>query len=348
MIFGYPIPNNTNNWLHICLYNMINSIHTAIDSGATPSDWPDIIPSAHRSDLLGYTGIRDRLDNYKKAIIKLSSKTRNKILKCLYEENQIESLLSCASTCDKITDLPKIIQEPIIDLFSFSFKKLTDLGIRDIHYKCIHDKLENDVCPFCGCEFFSAPGAPREDLDHYLARKIYPFAAANLFNLPPMGMVCNEKYKLAQNLLEDVSGNRRVAFYPYKEHSTEISLLNSTPLPSSGILFEWKIDFIPDSPECQTWDDVFKIKERYRRDILDKKSLIWLNLFKKWHKEKFHLESISSSLVVKSLETYLDSMPYYDLTGRAFLCPLFFRALLHNCANNDTRLLLFMCDLLNQ
>ena len=86
------------------------------------------------------------------------------------------------------------------------------------------------MCPFCGCEYFDAPGAPREDLDHYLPKSLYPFAAANLRNLVPMGMKCNERYKLAQDILRDAAGVRRRSFDPYAERQIKVILDNSVPL----------------------------------------------------------------------------------------------------------------------
>ncbi|MCK7494405.1 MAG: hypothetical protein MZW92_26920 [Comamonadaceae bacterium] len=57
---------------------------------------------------------------------------------------------------------------------------LTKIGIRDRRYQAIYKSAMYHMCPFCGCEYFDAPGAPREDLDHYLAKSRYPFAAVNL------------------------------------------------------------------------------------------------------------------------------------------------------------------------
>ena len=85
------------------------------------------------------------------------------------------------------------------------------------------------MCPFCALEYFDAPGAPREDLDHYLAVSRYPFAAANLRNLTPMGMKCNERHKGDGDILRDEAGNRRQSFDPYVERELQVSVLNSIP-----------------------------------------------------------------------------------------------------------------------
>ena len=119
------------------------------------------------------------------------------VLACLVQQNRIADLAICATDCEILSDLPKAIQAPVAEPCNFAFELLTGLGVRDRHYRAIYTTVPYHVCPFCGCEYFDAPGAPREDLDHYLPRNLYPFAAANLRNLVPMGMKCNERYKLA-------------------------------------------------------------------------------------------------------------------------------------------------------
>jgi hypothetical protein len=132
----------------------------------------------------------------------------------MVQQNAIADLVSCASDCECLAELPTTIQAPAKNLFLFGFSLLTDLGVRDLHYSAIYNATSYHLCPFCGLEYFDAPGAPREDLDHYLASSRYAFAAANLRNLSPMGMKCNERYKLAGDILRDATGNRRRSFDP--------------------------------------------------------------------------------------------------------------------------------------
>jgi hypothetical protein len=225
--------------------------------------WPAIIPEAHRTKLSGRHGLRDRLHTYQDVVEALNDHELNQVIDALNEQNNIPSLLSNACNCETIDDLPESIRQPVKELFTFAFGLLKDLGIRDRQYEIIYSQTLYHVCPFCGFEYFDAPGAPREALDHYLPESRYPFAAANLCNLVPMGNKCNSRYKLAQDILHNDDGTRRKSFYPYENRSVRITLDNSEPFAGNQGLFPlplWRIDFEPNSEEVVTWDTVFCIQ----------------------------------------------------------------------------------------
>ncbi len=234
--------------------------------------WKDIIPEPCKDKLSSRTGLRDRLITYQEAVARLSPDELQQVSATLIEQNEIADLLGCNCHCMTIGGLPEIIRGPVKSLFEFGFKLLTDLGIRDNQYQIIYDATRH-ICPFCGCEPFAAPGAPREPLDHYLAESKYSFAGANLRNLVPMGHNCNSKYKLAQDILYNDDGTRRRSYYPYEfSGGVQVSLDKSEPFAGKQDLFplpKWQIDFEPDSEETSTWNTVFHIAERYERDILD-------------------------------------------------------------------------------
>ena len=95
-----------------------------------------------------------------------------------------------------------------------------------------------------------------------------------------MGMKCNERYKLAQDILRDAAGVRRRSFDPYTERQITVILDNSVPFGSAdGQTPDWQIDFDPDSVECTTWDNVFHVRERIKRDVLDASFWQWLHDF---------------------------------------------------------------------
>jgi hypothetical protein len=185
---------------------MVQTIHTNHDGRQVALAWPDIIPAAHRDTLHRRTGLHDRLAQYAAAAGKLSVSERQQVLTCLVQQNRIADLVTCSTDYESLSDLPKAIQAPVAELFGFAFELLTGLGVRDRHYRAIYTAVPYHVCPFCCCEYFDASGAPREDLDHYLSKSFYPFATVNLRNLVPMGIKCNERYKLAQDILRDAAG----------------------------------------------------------------------------------------------------------------------------------------------
>jgi hypothetical protein len=355
MLFGYPVAATQENWLHDCLVDMITTIHTRLDKGLGVLKWPELIPSAHRSVLKSRVGLKKHLDAYRLAVKKLDANDRSQIRRCLSEQNNISELLSCGSECQQLTDLPEAVHKPVEKLLGFAFGLLTDLGIRDRNYKLIYDAAKYHVCPFCGCEYFDAPIGPggrtrnedraiSEDYDHYLPKSRYPFAAANLRNLSPMGGRCN-KYKLNRDVLRDAAGKRRRAFYPYANREVSISLSKSIPFGGTDpVTPNWRIEFKPDSPECVTWDDLFNLKSRLKRDVLDQSFQQWLQDFAAWFRTEYGNAKITNARIKAALDRYAKNEAIKGLNGRDFLRALVFRMFHRHCVSNDSRLLKFLKD----
>jgi hypothetical protein len=347
MLFGYPISATTDNWLHECLCETLQLIHTNIEAGMPLPEWPDTIPELYRNRLRSRTGLKDRLKVYQTEVGKLTVAEQNRILKALNDQNKIALLLSCQHDCETITELPSDIREPVKALFEFAFSLLTDLEIRDKHYKAIYEAASYHVCPFCGCEYFDAPGAPREALDHYLPVHKYSFAAANLRNLVPMGNKCNSRYKLAQDILRKDDGTRRRSFDPYKHETITISLDNSQPFAgrrgkTGEHLPKWEINLSPSSEEVTTWDNVFHIRERYERDVLDETFNTWLNSFRAWCQSRSIPNSDQEWVdAIKGYAIYHESLGFED---RAFLKAAVFRMLHIHCNQGNQRLINFIRD----
>lgn len=349
MFYGYPIVANTNNWLHGCLCAMLADIHNSIDAGKRPPKWPQIIPEERRPDLGARTALKAHLKAYEKAYKLLGALERQQVVNCFAQQNLIQALVQSTVNCETLDDLPEAIQQPIINLFDFSFKLLTPLGLRDKQYEIIYNASSHHVCPFCGSEYFDAPGAPREDLDHYLVKSLYPFAAANLENLAPMGKRCNENYKLQQDMLRTVAGVRRRSFYPYTAPSIAVCLDSSLPFGGvDGRTPNWVIDFNPNSPECTTWDEVFHLRERIKRDVLDTSFMRWLDEFSTWYKARINVQNPTNQTLVDALKIYAEDAAFKGLNAREFLRSLVFSMLHKHCANGNVRLSEFMSDLVTE
>ena len=351
MLFGYPVEATAENWLHECLHEILHLIHSCIATGKSPPAWPDIIPESYRNRLQRRTGLRDKLKAYQIAVAKLMAVEQNRILEAFNDQNKIALLLSCREDCEAITDLPAAIHEPVKTLFEFAFSLLTNLEIRDKHYKTIYDAASYHTCPFCGCEYFDAPGAPREDLDHYLAKSKYSFASANLRNLVPMGNKCNS-YKLTQDILKRDDGTRRKSFDPYNHRIVTISLDNSQPFAGKvgtlgAPLPKWTIDFSPDSEEVTTWDDVFHIRERYERDVLDEGFNAYLREFGNHCRRFYHPLPSSTEELIDAIEKYTGFQEDNGLRDKAFLKASVFRMLHIHCQKGDQRLIKLIRDVVN-
>lgn len=348
MIFGYPSEAISENWLNDCLIEMIKDIHDAILHGVEISNWPNSIPENFREGLQSRTGIRDRLDIYYSTVLTLTHEDIYRLEEALINQNRIEDLLTNDCNCEKISDLPEEIRDPIKNLFEFAFDKLTDLGLRDSLFERIYQSAY-DVCPFCGCEYFSAPGGPREALDHYIPKSIYPFAGANLQNLVPMGHKCNSSYKQTTDVLYQDDGTRRRNFYPYSgnHNGIRISLEESEPFEGDQAPFplpHWQISFDPNNEEVSTWEAIFSIQERYERDILNPKFSSWLTSFSVWFKHSGH-NIVNDEDIISALEHFIAYLESMGLNDRAFLKAAVFKMLLHHYRQGNQRLIDFLTDL---
>lgn len=339
MLFGYPIAATNDNWLHECLCEVNRSIHDTVDAGRCYPGWPAILPVAHRERLSARTGFRDRLANYDRTVRRFSKANRARILEAVTDQNRLSDLLIGRCNCARLAELPKIVHKPVKELFDFAFDRLTDLGVRDSHYIGIYETTQDHVCPFCGVEYMDAPGAPREALDHYLAKSIYPFAAANLRILVPMGNKCNSRYKLTTDIIWRDDGTRRPAIDPYSHFRVQVLLDDSEPFHGeSEYTPKWAICFVPDTPALATWDEVFKVRERYCRDHLNPSFPSWLGIFGSWVRSA-RLEIDSDVEIVDALRRYEECLAACGMQDRAFLKAAVFRMLRRHCEAGDQRLL---------
>jgi hypothetical protein len=339
VLFGYPISATQNNWLHDCLCDAVRAIHAAVDAGKRYPKWPKILGAVYHPILSSRTGLRDRLKAYDRAVRRLDKPDQDVVLQALEAENRISDLVAGLQDCATIDALPDVVREPIEDLFGFAFGLLTDLTVRDQHYAAIYAAAPEHVCPFCGTEHFDAPGAAREALDHYLTRSRYPFAAANLRNLVPMGHKCNSSYKLASDLLRRADGSRRMAFDPYNHTKISVFLDDSDPFNgTTEYIPRWAFRFEPETPAVPTWDEVFSVCERYRRDHLDPSFRGWLDLFARVARRE-GVHPYSDAALVTALRRLEDDFQYSGLQDRAFLKAAVFRMLRRQCEAGHRRLL---------
>jgi hypothetical protein len=347
VLFVYPETAIAENWLHDCLLGAVRRLHALARGGEAPPAWPGILPEPCRDRLVSRTGLRDKLEAYADAIAPLSAEEHDRVLSAIDNQNRIAELLSGGCDCHRIDELPNPIREPVAELFSFAFTLLTQLGSRDSQYKAIYENLRTKLCPFCGCEFFDAPTAPREAFDHYLTRSRYPFAGANLRNLAPIGPKCNSTYKRDIDIVRGDAGPRR-AFDPYGVHSAAIKLDRSVPFEGTGGQTpRWEIDFEPASEEAETWDAVFSLRERYSRDVLDPNFASWLRWFSAWCKSAGQHPNDRDTLLA-ALDLYLEMLTAMGHDERAFLRSAMFSMLRNRCAGGDERLTLLMLDVVGE
>lgn len=163
-------------------------------------------------------------------------------------------------------------------LYSSTFKspifKLKD------HYQQLYKEMPYKICPFCGVEMMHK--TYQEDYDHIAPKSKYPLIAISLKNLAPTCHQCNAKFKKEIDIYYDDESGRRPYAYPY---TTEIvidldfsgSIIEQTD--SSNYNGKWCIKILPDQPLTKTWNEVFRIEERYKTDYLEAKFQDWINEF---------------------------------------------------------------------
>lgn len=269
MLFAYPPAAAAENWLHECLAVTLRSGMDNIEQGQPWVGWPDCIPVERRHRLQRFTQFQDRLNSLLATYQALDPAARQIARSAMDDQEAIAELFNGARRADRLADLPAPLRDPAQRLFEKAFDMLKPLGLRDANYKTFLRLIEHRMCAFCGCEYFSGATSKREPLDHYLAISLYPFAGANARNLVPMGTKCNSSYKLAQDVLRDDVGTRRLCFDPYAPTPVVVSLLGSRMFARKDGLPEWEVELQGEAERILTWDAVFEVKRRFVDDHLD-------------------------------------------------------------------------------
>ena len=357
MLRCYPIAAAQENWLHETIVGAIAEIHARLDRGEklakSSKTWQQLISEdleeSKRKKLIASKGIKNGVFEYVEEVKQLSSVVRSQVLAVMVSQNKVTELLlgdEEISTLELI--LPKV-HEKVKNLFTFCFEKLTDFKVRERQYHIIFNELDEKTCPFCGIDRIMNPDDVAQDQDHYLAKSIYPFAAANMRNLVPMCRCCNRDYKSTKDVLRCEQGNRRRAFDPYACESPTVSLLNSRlDASNDSLLPEWQVDFLPSTEEVETWDRVFDIRTRYKRDVLNQNFNRWIGDFSKKcamdRRRNLILSNINDDQVKEQLRFYFEDKSEIPSIREGFLEPKIFEYLLEQFENGNERVINFVRD----
>jgi hypothetical protein len=357
LLASYPIEATQENWLHESLVQIIRTVHRKLDAGEsiaqTQAQWVLLLPGGltvtQLRPLTAAHGLRDKFFQYKVEAEKLTMQQRAQLLSIFNNQNRIADLLSWKIEPEVITPEFAAIHTPIQNLFDFSYKKLGDLKVRERQYDIVFESLRDNFCPFCSIERMHHPDETAQDQDHYLAKSLYPFAAANMRNLVPMCCVCNRDYKKDTNMLVNDNGVARLAFDPYNCQPTAVSLLNSRlDNIADAVAPSWQIDFEPVCQEAETWDQVFSIRTRYRRDVLDAHFNTWLSGFKnKCATDRYRGwlgSELSEQDIREQLFYYYENKEDCPAVGPGFLEPKVFAFLLNRFDQGDERVVQLVKD----
>jgi len=341
MLFALSLKGLEHNWLSPTVVTAVLDGLDAIDAGKAVVKWPTGAPAERQDWLKRRHGFRKKIHAFWKEYRGLAAHQKAIVRKALTDQTNLPAILSNDQACGVVQALPAM-EKAISDLFVYMFGQLKSSDenakcIRDEQYSAIYDELPRKICPFCGLLHFRGPNGPRHALDHFMPISIYPFAGGDLRNLPPMCDECNETFKKAVDILYTPAKVRRRCSDPYAGPTYEVRLSQS--VWSAGKkergfrLPQWQIDFVNGPPEqAESWDAIFKVRERYSRDVLDADFLTWIGNFARWFNVQADATRDADGIVAK-IQPYIDMAIQEKFGDRAFLRAEVFRLVKTTCAS---------------
>ena len=283
MLFTYDATANVNNWLHDRIYFSILEAVNSLDAGNAPVLWPEILTDPEKVLLSNRTAVKKRYNKFIVELRKLDAVQRSRVRNAVVTSNDIPGILLASNPCEKIETLPEVFRTAVSNLFETLFNLLNDLEIRAEQYKIIYEKIDVDVCPFCGLEMLPKPGGPKHDWDHYMPKSFYPFAGANLKNLVPMGVFCNQRIKGSKDILFDGAGARRLCFDPFGFEVAGVHIDGVELHEYEGIdEISWLVSCISNDPAyANTWNQIWHVSDQYAGVIKKRFKTSWLTQFVK-------------------------------------------------------------------
>jgi hypothetical protein len=279
VLYRMPTSAADENWLCVVLNDILEKGFNDVDAGIAPTAWPNCLPEVHLETLRRRGKLGEAITAVIAAYNTLAPDARALVREAREDQMHLADMFEGGRTASTLTDLPEVIRAPLDNYSKRVFDVLDDLGIRARSYK-FHDEEGRLACAFCGYEAADNSLVRQMDWDHYLVRSRYPFAGVNLWNFTPMGDACNGKFKAAKDILRNDLGARRRCFDPYVSEPAAMDLLASTLFARGpgNQLPQWVITFTGDAEYCETWDNVFSLRERWtaRLDIVHRGCL---NLF---------------------------------------------------------------------
>ena len=344
MLFALPVFQEDKNWLNSTLVDLLRAGMQEIDNGEAPVAWPDCLPNLLRPILSNRHGLRDRIEIFWTAYQELNDDQKARLRQAIDDQTNLPEIFGLPCNCETIVGLPDPVIEAAGQIFDFAFKQLKTLKlggecIRDIQYKAIYDQLQEKICPFCGLNHFRAPGAPRHALDHYLPASRYTFAGSDFRNLVPCCHECNSDFKADQDLLFRDDGTRRQCSDPYVGPVYTVSLQGSRMFEGETVnghrVPQWVIKFVGGPvAHAQTWDEIYRVKERFARDILNVCFIPWVEDFARYYVQHFG-KADEVDEVYHSLPDYIAGLGLDQLRERAFLKTEVLRLIYNSCDDGE-------------
>lgn len=229
-----------------------------------------------------------------------------------------------------IDGLPANIRKPTKDLFVHLYESTlrSRNACRD-HWREFYAELSDKTCPFCGTEILHYPDHYKQDYDHILCKKDYPFASVNMRNLVPMGRDCNTIFKADTDVIYDEHGPRRFPDPFGPQLNISIDLSGSQRPRGSANPGQWSLQILPASDEIKRWAEVFNLASRYEKNHLDLKYADWISEFHSWAAGKRTKTSPWTEDEVRTyLPIYLETLECKPLVQQNFLKAAVFKLII--------------------
>lgn len=338
MLFTFPASALNCNWLSPRIVETLLGGIVAVDAGNKPEVWPDCLPADRRDTLRRRTGLQSKLQAFWTAYSSLPAADKANVRNAIVRQTSLPELFSDFDPCPSLDDLPPEISNETKTLAEYLFGQLAkiqegDKALRDLQFSVIHDSGIR-TCPFCGLSYFRPVGLLRNALDHLLPISKYPFASADLRNLPPTCHECNSIYKRDIDIIVEEGGGRRVCSDPYAGPVFQVSLEGSELNAGNEIrgvrMPRWEINLLGDSPaQAATWDTVYKIKTRYEV-TLDADFVSWIRHFALWFVRE-RGRGRTALEVADELPRYICNVLQDGFDDRSFLKAEAFKLLERSC-----------------
>lgn len=326
MLFTFPIDALGCNWLNPKVIETLLDGIDAIDSGAARQAWPGCLPADRRNVLRRRKGLRRKVVEFWETYEDLTDDEKKLVRSAIERQTSLPGVFADAAPCPSADALPDQVKERARRLAKYLFGQLSAIRegeqyLRDIQFEVIHESGIR-ICPFCGLNYFRPPGSSRNALDHLLPISKYPFAGADLRNLPPACHECNSTYKRDADIIFDEARQRRMCSDPYSGPTFQVTLDGSEfdlGNESGGArLPRWEISIVGESEQqAATWDTVYQIKSRYAA-VLDADFVSWVKHFALWFVREVG-RGRTADEVVSELPRYINNVVQDGFEDRAFL-----------------------------
>jgi hypothetical protein len=248
-----------------------------------------------------YEWFKNQINLIYKVCKGLSTQERDSFKNAFQNNNRIEELCNGTKKPIPLDTLRSELVVVLIPFFENLYTKFlgwkliwNKYGTKKSYYDALILQNKFNLCPCCGFgDFKTYYSKGYSPYDHYLPQLHYPFSVINFDNLVPLCHSCNSDYKGSTDILE----NGRKVFYPFASNHPQIEVeitVDKTALvklinkvEDNGVFIDKQnitITFNPKDDRIDSWDIIFKIKDRYFNKVADNR-VSWLDDVRKIYRD---------------------------------------------------------------